>query len=771
MTKRPFTIIFFVVVVYALYQFFHPTPLGTDDLFDTEAYSELEGTITQIAPKEKTTAIYLKNVTILTLNKKQINSTDIGKVILYDKNSDNLKIGNKIYLTGTLQKFQEGTNPGQFNEYLYYKSNNIDYKVFVEKLQIINKKHDFLGENLRKIRGKFSEIYQNILGEEAGVICAMVLGEKSAIDIDTKELYQKNGIAHILAISGLHITMIGMFLYKILKKIYLPNETVIPLAILALILYAKMTDAGISTNRAVLMLAISLFGKLIGRTYDLITAMCLCGSITLLQMPLQIANSGFLLSYGAVFAIAVVYPFLHDIFLPEEKEKTKLKRKTSILNLDLLFFCKKDIKEKKEGNGKKIIRQIASKLLDGLLLSLSINLVTTPVILYLYFDLPIYSILLNLCILPFLSLLLGIGILAGFMGMFSIPLGTFLGGSIYMILQLYELLCNIFLQLPYSIITVGRPDKVSCILYYGGFVLFLVCYSCCQKKWAVFFCIGMLGIFYSPNPSCLTVTMLDVGQGDGILIENVTGKTFFIDGGSTSIKQLGKYRISPCLKSKGISTIDYACVTHVDEDHISGLVELMENCDTTGNTKINHLVLPDTSLRDEPYQNMVALAASKNIPVIYLKKGDKLRDGDLKFTCLHPYPEFATDNRNNYSTVLWMQYKNMDMLFTGDVSDEGEEVIIDNGLPECEVLKAAHHGSKYTNSEKLLEQVLPKYAIISAGEDNRYGHPHSEALERLEAVGAKIFCTINCGAIELQTDGKKFRVSSFKKSIKKTLDK
>ncbi|MCI8407673.1 MAG: MBL fold metallo-hydrolase [Lachnospiraceae bacterium] len=340
-----------------------------------------------------------------------------------------------------------------------------------------------------------------------------------------------------------------------------------------------------------------------------------------------------------------------------------------------------------------------------------------------------------------------------------------------MILQLYELLCNIFLQLPYSIITVGRPDKVSCILYYGGFVLFLVCYSCCQKKWAVFFCIGMLGIFYSPNPSCLTVTMLDVGQGDGILIENVTGKTFFIDGGSTSIKQLGKYRISPCLKSKGISTIDYACVTHMDEDHISGLVELMENCDTTGNTKINHLVLPDTSLRDEPYQNMVALAASKNIPVIYLKKGDKLRDGDLKFTCLHPYPEFATDNRNNYSTVLWMQYKNMDMLFTGDVSDEGEEIIIDNGLPECEVLKAAHHGSKYTNSEKLLEQVLPKYAIISAGEDNRYGHPHSEALERLEAVGAKIFCTINCGAIELQTDGKKFRVSSFKKSNKKTLDK
>ena len=762
MTKRPFTIIFLVVVIYALYQFFHPVPLVTDDLFDLEAYGELEGTITQIVTKEKTTDIYLKDVTILSLENKQINATDVDKIILYDTNSNNLKIGNKIRLTGTLQKFQEGTNPGQFNEYLYYKSNNIDYKVFGESLQIIDKNYDFLGENLQKIRERLTEIYQNTLGEDAGMICAMVLGEKSAIDPDTKELYQKNGIAHILAISGLHITMIGMFLYEILKKLYLPNETVIPLTIFALILYANMTDAGISTNRAVLMLAIALIGKLIGRTYDLITAMCLSGSITLLQMPLQIVNSGFLLSYGAVFSIAVVYPVLHDIFLPDEREKRKLQKKTNVLQLDLLFFHKKDLKEKREELWKKTVYQTFLKLLDGLLLSLSINLVTIPVILYFYFDLPIYSILLNLCILPFLSLLLGMGILVGCIGLFSIPFGIFLGGSIHMILRLYELLCNVFLQLPYSIITVGRPDKVSCILYYGGLLLFLVCYSCFQRKWTLFFCIGMLSVFYVTNPSFLTVTMLDVGQGDGILIENVTGKTFFIDGGSTSVKELGKYRISPCLKSKGISIIDYACVTHMDKDHISGLVELMEGSNTIGNIKINHLVLPDTSLRDEAYQNMVELATSKNIPVIYLKKGDKLKDGNLKFTCLHPYPEFVTNDRNNYSTVLWMQYGDIDMLFTGDVSYEGEEAIVDSGLPECEVLKVAHHGSKYTSSEKFLEQVSPKYAIVSAGEDNRYGHPHEETLERLDEISAKTFCTIDYGAIELQTDGRKLTMSSYK---------
>ena len=556
MVKRPFVIVFMVVVLYALYQFTNPMSNAIEHLFDTKVSCELEGTITQIIPKEKTTAIYLKDVNIISLKNQEINSTDVDRILLYYAGSGNLKIGNRVSLTGTLEKFQKGTNPGQFNEYLYYKSNKIDYKVFAEKLQIVSHKYDFLGEQLRQVRGKFSEIYQDTLKEDAGMICAMVLGEKSAIDIDTKELYQKNGIAHILAISGLHISMIGMFLYSILKKVYLPNETVIPLAILVLILYAKLTEAGISTNRAVLMLAISLIAKLIGRTYDLITAMCISGTITLLQTPLQIANSGFLLSYGAVLAIALVYPVLHDIFLPDESQKSQLNKTTGFLQLKLLAYNKKDTKQKTESNKKKILRQAAYKLLDGFLLSLSINLVTIPIILYFYFDLPLYSIFLNLCILPLMSLLLGMGILVGVTGLFSIPFGMFLGGSVRVILEIYESLCHLFLLLPGSIITLGRHGKAFYIIYYGSLLLFLACYHWFQKKYVIFICIGMLCVFYVPNPSDLTVTIMDVGQGDGILIEHITGKTFYIDGGSSSVKQLGKYRITPCLKSKGISAFD-----------------------------------------------------------------------------------------------------------------------------------------------------------------------------------------------------------------------
>lgn len=748
MIRRPLIFVFLVIFFYSIIRLMTLQENELDRSFSQKALCKLEGRITQIVPKEKTTAIHLKHVIVKELKKEEVDYSKLNSVILYYTSSGNLKIGNTIQVTGTIEKFQTERNPGQFNEYLYYKSSEIDYKIFGDKVEVQDASYDYLAENLRCMHEKLASTYQNILGKDSGVIRAMVLGERSAIDCETKELYQKNGIAHILAISGLHISMIGMLLYEILKKIYLPNETVIPLAIITLVLYAELTNAGSSTNRAVLMLAISLIGKLIGRTYDSISAMCLSGSITLIQCPLQISNSGFLLSYGAVIAIATVYPTLNEIFFPAEKAE-KLKKETRRVRIEILFYNRKRAKQQIETKNQKRMRSLLSKILKGILFSFSINVVTAPIILYFYYDIPIYSILLNLCIIPFLSFLLATGIVSGVIGTFSVIAGVFTGGSVHIILWGYETLCNFFLELPGSIYTVGKPSIITIFIYYGCLAFFLASYYFTTNKKTIFICFGMLVLFYKPISSELTVTMLDVGQGDGILIENTSGKNYFIDGGSTSIKQLGKYRITPCLKSKGIVTIDYAFITHVDQDHISGIMELLEGNNVAGNIKIGHLVMPDTSLIDDAYNEMIKLANEKNIPIVYLKKGDVIQDQELRLTCLHPYKEFQTNERNNYSTVLWLQYNSIDMLFTGDVSEEGEDEILKTGLPQCEVLKVAHHGSKYTNSVEMLEQVRPRYALISSGEGNDYGHPHQEVLERLEDVGAKILRTDECGAITI----------------------
>ena len=188
----------------------------------------------------------------------------------------------------------------------------------------------------------------------------------------------------------------------------------------------------------------------------------------------------------------------------------------------------------------------------------------------------------------------------------------------------------------------------------------------------------------------------------------------------------------------------------MDQDHISGLIELLEKSNEPGAIIIETLVLPDTTLKDEAYLEMIELANLKNVHVMYLKKGDKIKDGELSLLCMHPYEGFQTEERNDYSTVLLLEYHKFSMLFTGDVANEGEKALIDNPvLPKCDVYKVAHHGSKYTNSESLLDRVAPTYAIVSAGEGNRYGHPHKEVLERFENRNCPCFSTIEYGAVEV----------------------
>lgn len=765
--KRPLTFLFFLTILFSIFSFIQDEPPVIDTSFQEEGQITLSGTIYQIVEKEKSTAIYLDQILISSLNQKNLQEQSYGvnRILLYYTGEENLQVKNRIFVSGTIQKFTKGTNPGQFNEYLYYKSNGIDYKIFGENVKIEQADSSVYHQILKRIRDTISQVYKTVLSEEdAGVLCAMVLGEKTALPQDTKELYQKNGMAHILAISGLHISIIGMCLFRFLKKCYCPNEMAIPVSIFVLVSYGILTGASVSTNRAVVMFVVSMVGILIGRTYDFISAICLSGILILLQNPLQIVNSGFLLSFGAVFAIAYVFPIVKLIVFGEDVEGVELEKTTNRLNMKFLFWKPKEIKRIGESDWAKQKRKWLKGIAESFLVSFSINLVTLPIILYFYFDMPLYSLIINLLLLPLVSLLLGLGIILGVAGSIYLPAGYFLAGSVHVILIFYDKMCHFFLQLPFSVLTIGRPGVWQILLYYVVLILFLVSYFYFKNDILLILCIGLFCIFLKPVRNGVEITMMDVGQGDGILIESETGKNYYIDGGSTTVNAVGKYRIVPCLKSKGIATLDYLILTHMDQDHISGATEMLETCKEPGNIKIKNLLLPDTACKDEAYQSMVELAKKQNVSVMYLKKGDKLIDGMLSMNCLHPVSGFKTEDRNDYSTVLLLNYKNFDMLFTGDVSNEGEQAVIDNPeLTQCDVLKAAHHGSKYTNSEELLSIVKPAYTIISAAEDNDYGHPHKEVLERLTACGSEYFCTMDYGAIEIKSDGDAIVFDFYKK--------
>ncbi len=708
-------------------------PAGMDSVFDNETNGNVSGQLEMIQEKGDYAVLTLKNNKIM-LNQSQ--NYYSRKLTIYTSSKVQYKIGNILSVSGRILKFQKASNPGQFNEYQYNKMRNIDYKMNAESIDVISHEYSDFYQFLYTFKKKLINVYQNILPiKNAGILSAMILGEMTLLDPDIKELYQQSGISHILAISGLNVSLLGLSLFQFLRHVKIPLFPAAIISAFLLFSYGILTDFSVSTNRAVVMLIILMTAGLIGRTYDLLSAASLSALVILIQSPLQLWNTGFLLSFGAILGIALINPVLSELI------------------------------------------PIKNLIWDGLKISISIQIMTLPVILYFFFEFPPYSVLINLIILPSSSIIILLALTAGILGFIYQPLGVFFIGGVHYILNFYEAVCRIASKLPGKAFLVGRPAALVIITYYLIILLFISINLRKKRKLSIIL-LSFLGIILVTSKNItFNVTFLDVGQGDGIFIMTPKGTTYFIDGGSTDVSKVGQYRLEPFLKAKGVGVLDYAIVTHLDSDHVSGLKELIEAMDEAGNIKIRHLILPNISRKDDVYEDLVSMAASKGIPVLYIEKGDVIQDGEVTFTCMHPAPEFAYSSRNAYSTVLSVNYKQFDLLLTGDLEAYGEELVLKelegqlnhalNGLSpvaaDYDVLKVAHHGSGYSSGEDFLNLIKPEFSIISCGKDNSYGHPHKELLSRLEQIGGTIKITYECGAVTVKTDGEKMEIYEYLK--------
>ncbi|HEX3022983.1 MAG TPA: ComEC/Rec2 family competence protein, partial [Lachnospiraceae bacterium] len=530
--------------------------------------------------------------------------------------------------------------------------------------------------------------------------------------------------------------------YTLLRKLSVPPAITSFISILLIISYAIMTDYSVSTNRAVVMLIVSILAKLIGRTYDNLSGIALSALIILVQSPLQIYSSGFLLTFAAVLSLAILnqqFKKVHD--RKEEKEAGVIPYGGSAKLGVFLDFIGKELRS-----------------------SLAATIGTLPIIIYFYYEFPTYAVFLNLIVIPFSSMLLLLGIVGGIIGLFHIGFAKFIIGGCFYILKIYEELCSFFSRLPYHQILVGRPGIVNILLYYLilGLLIFLIVST---KRKLIYVMIAMLWVvLFRYKDKDLQIALLDVGQGDGIVMQAPNGITYMIDGGSTSVSKVGTYRIIPYLKAMRVRQIDYAIVTHTDADHINGLKEIIENMGSSlgngigyqGYIEINHLVMPDTSAIDESYTELVDLAKSKGIPVLYIRKGDYFQNKELLITCLHPYPQYIPASKNDYSTVLSISYNEFQAILTGDLESSGEEQVMEaikeyerinpKAFKDYDFIKIAHHGSKYTTGEEFLRKIDAEYALISCGFGNSYGHPHGELLQRLREDSMDTLITMEEGA-------------------------
>jgi len=741
------------------------SPAIMDVAFSDKINGTICGQLEMIEEKEQYTLLTLKDNTISldessqeelqqdqpsqkesSQNKSKLNSHSYfsNKLTIYSNSKAAYKIGNILFVSGQIVKFQKASNPGQFDPYQYNKMNNIDYKVNAEIIEVMDEDYSHFHHLLYRIKKKLVVVYQEILPtKDAGLMSAMILGDMALLDDDIKKLYQENGISHILAISGLNVSLLGISLYRLLRK---SRVSILPATIASIFIifsYGILTNFSVSTNRAVVMLILFMIAGVIGRTYDLLSATSLSALIILIQSPMQIYNAGFLLSFGAMLGIALIYPIISNII------------------------------------------PIKNIFLDGLWLSVSIQFMTFPIILYFFYEFPLYSVLINMIILPLSSIIVLMGIIAGILGCLFLPTGIFAIGCVHYILSFYEIICRIGSSLPGKTFLTGRPSVLILITYYSIILLFIALNYGMKRKLSVILLPFLLIILIKFKNIDFVVTFLDVGQGDGIILETPSGTTYLVDGGSTDIKKVGQYRLEPFLKANGIWKLDYAIVTHTDADHVNGLKELIEGMKNTpnsnnmyeGNIVIRHLILPKTSFVDDSYTEIITSAKLKGIEVLYIEKGDVIQDSEVTITCMHPGHGYEATSKNAYSTVLSVNYGQFDLLLTGDLEADGEELVITElesnviqnseelvkAATDYDVLKVAHHGSKYSTSQEFLNIIKPEFAIISCGKENSYGHPHAELIKRLEEVGSEIEITTECGAIMIKTDGEEMIVENFLK--------
>ncbi len=644
---------------------------------------------------------------------------------------ENLVPGRYLKLHGHFKRLKGHTNPGSIDLEQYYLGRGIMCEFKPDSINIDYSRKRFLRFYLGRIRSVVGKIVDEYFSEdEAAIIKTMILGEKSGLSTESKLLFQRNGIAHILAISGLHVGLLAGIISALLIHLRIGRKKADIISIVVLFLYGLMTGFSPATMRAVIMITVYKLAFICGRTADMPTSMLEALLIMIILNPESIFSPGLLMSFASVLGVFTGMAFYKRIF-----------RKERFLDLPIK------------------LRGYLKIVLNGLIMSMSINLWMLPLIIMSYSEVPIYAMFLNFMVVPLLTFVVVCGGLVMMFGYLSIfvpvlhwlcPCPRWVCSAI---LGFYRYLCKLFLKLPGSTIMTGHTELWQMLTYYVGVTtILLLLYRSFKRgamakggmlkglnlrrdiskakggklkglnlrrdiskakggklkelrmKWGsrdkkrrntdsvrgmirryiflilvyTFCMMSFIFTIYLFNKVSFHVVFLDVGQGDGSIIH--TGKrNYIIDCGSSDNSSVGQYALIPALKYYGMDKVDMIFVSHTDSDHISGIIYLIENSDLYG-IEIGGVAFAAGTEHDENYERVKrAIGGDK---VFELRAGDLIEDD---FEVLYPRPEDVSNEKlehggNDYSLVLEYKNdeKNLRILYTGDIGNDAEK-----NLAEC----------------------------------------------------------------------------------------
>lgn len=775
---------------------------------------------------EKSSEIYRSAVNSLN---REIRPRD--RVILFPDDEENtdplefclggrsLSIGDELTVRGKCFLPSPPTNPGQFDTVFYDLTRGVVLRMSSPSLLPEDdgmtgrgtddtltggsaarstgyRRHRSPGERFRdflwRMRLRLRLAASLVFGEDSPLIHSIILGDKSGLPQDLKRLYQNGGIAHILAISSLHITMLGKSLYEFLRKRRCSFPLSALLSAFLVLSFCIMTGNSVSAQRASVMFCVWLGSQIAGRTSDRLSALSLAAVIILLRQPWSLWDSTFLLSFSCILTIEFL-PDAIKLFLRMlragsrsiEKVRQRNRRGEKARQGE-----RRGEKARQRNRGSSIVgRYLREVLSSSLVSSAALQIGTLPVVLYFFYQMEPFSFLTNMAVLPCMGLLMFFSLLGCCIGTLSVSFGSLFQSPCHVLLTLFRTLCRMEERLPGAVLICGRPALWKVIVYYLAIVgmtiwirlaaaggdggIFgrqghpadrmitagqrkicplspsLMKFACPLLTVSVIFL-----VMFHPHPK-LRVTVLDVGQGDCILLEEGR-RAYLVDAGSSSEEKIWRLKIESCLKYYGIPQLEAAFITHGDEDHRSGLIEMLDSYEpgfrgcNAGGISLKKIIFPDLSYADERLTETAEKAGRLGIQVCMIDNGGRVGP----FICLSPDPDCMTGDANQDCLVLLFHVKKFRMLLTGDIENEGEESFVRRNqgnplLSDIDVLKVGHHGSANATSIGLLDLTHPALAVISCGRNNRYGFPKKEVLERLAAAGADIHRTDREGAVQI----------------------
>lgn len=606
------------------------------------------------------------------------------KVLVNYYSDINVSYGDYIYVYGVFKKPKENGNFNLFNYKRYLLSNKINYVVTASKITII-KKNDNIFYTLKNNLLKRIES----ANKSKGYILAFLYADKSLIEKDVYTKYQKIGVSHLFAVSGMHVSLISIVLLKLLNKIKERKRYIIVSIFLSIYLF--LTNFTISMVRATFQFILFFINKSFKLNIDNSNLVILLFLILVIINPYNIYNIGFLFSFIISFT---------------------------------LIRCSKLIK------GKFIIKSLKISLISFFS--------SMPVLINNFFEVNFLGIILNIIYIPFVSYIL-----------FPLSLVTVLFPSLdnilYMFISYFEKITDFFSNIKFLSFSICKMNIFLIIIYYIIFIYILK-----RKKKLIYkIIIIIISLIFLINNGRIVnneVSILDVGQGDSSLIR-LKNKNILIDTGGNINYDISKNILIPYFKSVGIKKIDYLVLTHGDYDHMGEAINLVENF------KVEKVIFNCGEFNDLE-KKLIKVLDKKNTKYYSCIKELNIDDNKLYFLNTKEY-----DNENDNSNVIYTELNGYKLMFMGDAGIEKEKDILGKyNLFNIDVLKVGHHGSKTSSSRTFIDEINPKYSIISVGKNNRYGHPNKEVLNTLE--DSKIYRTDQDGSIIFKIKNNKLKIET-----------